>query len=249
MSYRTDSLINLNQLRSALTGIKNKIDSVKVNRTIATISKSNWTTSTTQGRFKYSGVMNCSNYNYYDVHLATDTDNSISIMCANSDIRVIVENSELNLYCFGDKPTENFRIEIITTPIQQNVIGLSYDIGDDFLVYPAITDKLRTDVDALTTTVSDKILFSQANFSVASSKWVSSGDSSYPYKAELNMQGVTADHFPVVQFRDSDTLLYDFSPNALSAANKITIYCKTAPTTAVVIPRIICYLGTQVTVS
>lgn len=249
MAYRTDSLINLSQLKSALTSLKNKIESVKVNRTIATISKSNWATSTTQGRFKYTGVLECSNYNYYDVHLTTDTDNSISIMCANSDIRAIVENSELNLYAFGDKPTENFRVEIITTPIKQNAIGLTYDIGDDFLVYPAITDKLRTDVDALANTVSNKILFSQADFTVATSKWSSSGDSSYPYKAEITMTGVTANYFPIVQFRDSDTLLYDFSHNAVSSANKITIYCKTAPTTAVVIPRIICYLGTQVTVS
>ena len=249
MSYRTDSLISLEQLRSTLRSLKNKIDSVKVNRTLVTISKSNWATSTTQGNFKYTGIMNCSNYNYYDVHLATDTDNAISIMCANSDIRVIVENSVMNLYCYGPKPTENFKLEIITTPIQQNVIGLAFDIGDDYLVYPAITDQLRADVDALTNTVSNKILFSQADFTVATSKWGSSGISAYPYKAEISMQGVTANYFPIVQFRDSDTLLYDFSPVATTGDGTITIMCKTAPTTAVIISQIVCYRGQSVTAS
>lgn len=248
MSYRTDSLISLNQLKSALTSIKGKLESLKVNRTIATISKSNWTASTAQGNFKYTGVIGCSNYNYYDVHLTTDTDDAISIMCANSDIKAIVENSELNLYA-NTKPTESFRLEIIVTPIQQDTIGLTYDIGDDSLVYPSITDGLRSDLDALSTAVSNKILFSQADFTVATSTWSSSGVSAYPYKAEINMSGVTANYFPIVQFRDSDTLIYDFSPNAVSSTNKVTIYCKTAPTTSIVIPRIICYLGTQVTVS
>lgn len=95
----------------------------------------------------------------------------------------------------------------------------------------------------------NKIIFSSASLTLATSRWSSSGDTTYPYKAVINMPGVTENFLPVVQFRDSDTLLYDFSPIATSGAGTITIMCKTAPTTAVVIPQIICYRGQGVTLS
>ena len=95
----------------------------------------------------------------------------------------------------------------------------------------------------------NKIIFSSASLTLATSRWSSSGDTTYPYKAVINMPGVTENFLPVVQFRDSDTLLYDFSPVATTGSGTITIMCKTAPTTSVVIPQIICYRGQGVTLS
>lgn len=95
----------------------------------------------------------------------------------------------------------------------------------------------------------NKIIFSSASLTLATSRWSSSGDTTYPYKAVINMPGVTENFLPVVQFSDSDTLLYDFSPVATTGAGTITIMCKTAPTTAITIPQIVCYRGQAVTLS
>lgn len=94
-----------------------------------------------------------------------------------------------------------------------------------------------------------RILFSTASLTLATSRWSSSGDTTYPYKATINMPGVTENFLPVVQFSDSDTLLYDFSPVSTTGSGTITIMCKTAPTTAITIPQIVCYRGQAVTLS
>lgn len=80
---------------------------------------------------------------YYDVHLAVSTSSETSILCAKSDIRVVVESNGLYLRAYNataetgwtsDKPSFNFDIEIIVIPITSDVTGLSYDIGDDFVI-------------------------------------------------------------------------------------------------------------------
>lgn len=244
MAYDVTKLTNLGQMKSALQKINTEIGNAKSTRTAATISTSNW--AVYDNIWKYSNILSTSNYHYYDVHLATDTSNAISLMCANSDIRAKIEGSQINLYAYAQKPTSNFTLEIITTPTNTNDVGLTYDIGDDYLVYPAITDALDVRITALETNTPKMTLFA-SNISLATSRWSASGDTSYPYKAVINMTNVTADYFPMVQFRDSDSQLYDFAPNATSGAGTVTIYCKTSPTTTVVIPSIVCYKGTVVT--
>lgn len=246
MAYDVTKLTNLGQMKSALQRIYTEVTNSKSVRSIATISPSNW--DTYDNIFRYSNICAVSNRHYYDVHLSADTSNAISIMCANADIRAKIEGSQINLYCYGTKPTQAFTLEIIVTPTTTNDVGISYDIGDDYLVYPQITDALNARLTSLETSAS-KLLLTASNITLEASRWTSSGVSAYPYKAVINMADVTADYFPIVQFRDSDSLSYDFSPSATSGTGTITVYCKTAPSTQVVIANIFCQKGTTVTAS
>lgn len=261
MSYDTAKLTNLGQMKSALQKVYQEVTAAKSTRRTATISVSNWAAYDTIWR--YPNIQATSNYHFYDVHLASDSSASISVMCANADIRAKIESSQINLYCYGTKPNANFDVEIIITPTTTDDVGITYDIGDDFLVYPAITDALdarittledttvpavQAEVDALETVVANQILTAQ-NISLAASRWNLSGVTAYPYKAEINVTGVTSEYFPMVQFRDEDSLLYEFSPSVAPTTGKLVIYCKTLPTTTIVIPTIFCVKGTTVTAS
>lgn len=292
MSYDASKLTNLGQMKSALQAVKTRIDATTVSRSTATIAVADW--ESYDSIFRTSSIITPQNHHYYDIHLSTDTSNSTSIMCANADIRAKAESNGIYLYCYGTKPTQSFTVEIIDTPIAENVIGLTYDIGDDFLVYPSITDALDTRITAveggltstqaslgsindtastsgttawsrikgaegsvstLNTTVStlessvEKLMLCAANVSIATTKWTSSGDTSYPYKAVLTMTDVTADYFPIVQFADSDARTYDFSPKVTPGAGTITVFCKTAPSTSVTVSSIFCWKGSTRTVS
>lgn len=250
MSYDVTKLTNLGQMKSALQRVASEVASAKSVRSTATISVSNW--AAYDQIFRYPSIISVTNYHYYDIHLASDTSQTISLMCANADIRAKVENGGIYLYCYGTKPTDNFTLEIITTPTTTNDIGLTYDIGDDFLVYPSITDALAARITALetamTTDVPAMLLYTQ-NASLPEHRWVASGDSTYPYQAVLNMTDVTSSYYPEVQFRDSDSLLYDFSPNAVTGAGTVTIYCKTKPSTTVILPSVVCFKCKTVTSS
>lgn len=397
MAYDVTKLTNLGQMKSALQQVKNRIDASKSSRTVVTVNKNNW--AQYDALYRYPSILTPANYHYYDVHLDSDTSNSISIMCANADIRAKIESNSLYLYCYGTVPTQSFDLEIIDTPISTNTVGLSYDIGDDFLVYPKrlddlasllrsttesiandyseyktydsgdlviydnelyrckstgvtgswdsskwdtitldellqekqsyiddvesslnakfgsymdpakdtfasninawnvfnlyhsdrsfIWDKLgitsstnaagsttyfgpsvindlksglgtfsdtpsptgttawsrllsaENDVDALSSILAT-IILSASNVEVAASKWTTGGITGYTYKAVLNMDGVTADHFPIVQFDDADALEFDFSPTVTTGAGTITIYCKTKPNDPITINSILC---------
>lgn len=265
MSYDVTKFTNLGQMKSALQRINAAISNAKSVRTAATISTSNWVAY--DNIWKYNNILSTSNYHYYDVHLAADTSNAISLMCANSDIRAKIEGSQINLYAYASKPTNNFQLEIITTPTSTNDVGLTYDIGDDFLVYPAITDALsnrittlETNVPALASRVStvetdlstvetdlSKMVLVASDVTIATDRWTSTGFTTYPYKAVINMTGITSSYFPMVQFRDSDAQTYDFAPYAISAAGTVTVYCKTSPGASVVVHSIVAYKGTVVT--
>ena len=88
---------------------------------------------------------------YYDIHLANSNSFEVSIACAKSDIRVVAESNGLYLYAYNataangwtsNKPNFDFVLEIVTTSITTNVTGLSYDIGDDFVIN--VTEGLDT---------------------------------------------------------------------------------------------------------
>ena len=69
-------------------------------------------------------------------------------------------------------------------------------------------------------------------------------DTNYPYEAVLTLNGVTADHFPVVAFEDDDDANYVFLNIAQTGTDSITIYAKKAPTSLIIIPSITCYEST-----
>lgn len=282
MSYDVSKLTNLGQMKSALLKIKSEVTAAKSIMDTATISPSNWTAY--DSGYKYANILaaGASNYHYYDVHLAAGTSNSISIMCANAEIRAKIESGKINLYCNSNKPTQAFVLEIITIPTNTNDVGIEYDIGDDFLTYPAITDALdqrltvvetavnttipaqinsiettlQDQIDSLDTELSDAIAnqvliylkpSGSEGISIIQSRWQnSSGTGSYSKKAVISMTGVTADYYPVVQFRDEDSQIYEFAPFATTGEGTVTIYCKTLPTTEIFVPSIICYKGTLV---
>lgn len=245
MPYDITKLTNLGQMKQALQRMLQEIENAKSERTVVTIEANSWQ-SYSSGIYRSPSILNTANYNYYDVHLVADTSASISTMCANADIKAAINNYQMYLFCYGELPDQDFDVEIIRTPIDTNTQGLTYDIGDDYLVYPAITDAISDRVSDLEDSTTLLTLFAQ-DISIATNRWEASGNSTYPYKAVINMQNVTSDYFPVVQFQDSDTLLYDFSTTASSGNNTVTIYCKTSPSTIINIPTIICYKGTAVT--
>ena len=247
MAYDVSKLTNLGQMKSALQRIDTEIIKAKSVRSTATIAVANW--AAVQGAtnvFKYSDIVTVSAYHFYDLHLDPSTTDTTALMCANADIRAKIESGKINLYCYGTKPTSNFILEIITSPTTTNDVGLSYDIGDDFLVYPSITDALNARVTALESGTSNAILVA-SNVAIPINRWEVSGDTSYPYKAEITMQHVTSDYYPMVQFSDADSKLYDFSGAATTSAGKVTVLCKTSPSTVVTITNILCYKCVTVT--
>jgi len=144
-------------------------------------------------------------------------------------------NATLNINSKGAKPIHYNGSAITAGVVQEgDLVTFIYD-GTNYHIIGILQE--------------NKIIFSSASLTLATSRWSSSGDTTYPYKATINMPGVTENFLPVVQFSDSDTLLYDFSPVATTGAGTITIMCKTAPTTAITIPQIVCYRGQAVTLS
>ena len=118
--------------------------SANVTLRTVTVSKSGWAVS--GGHPRYSNNIlpgSVETKKYYDVHLASSVSGEVSILCAKSDIRVVQESNGLFLHAYNptsdagwsnNAPSFDFTIEIITIPITSNVTGLSYDIGDDFVI-------------------------------------------------------------------------------------------------------------------
>lgn len=249
MAYDTSKLTTLGQIKLALQRVANAITSAKSTRQVVTILKSNWVLD--DNVYRYPSILTTSNYNYYNVHLDPESASSTSLMCANADIRVRIVNSELRLYCYNmpSDPSQfdNFQLEIITTPTKSNDVGLSYDIGDDFLVYPQITDQLSARIDGLGSDVNNMLLCANS-VPVVRSKWQDSGTTTeYRYYATINMSGVTAEHFAIVQFDNLDSAI--MSPNVTTGLGAVTIYASEIPAASIVIPHILCYKATTSVIS
>lgn len=118
--------------------------SANVTLRTVTVSKSGWAVSGGHPRYSTNILPgSVETKKYYDVHLASSVSSEVSILCAKSDIRVVQESNGLFLHAYNptsdagwssNKPSFDFTIEIITIPITSNVTGLSYDIGDDFVI-------------------------------------------------------------------------------------------------------------------
>ena len=118
--------------------------SANVTLRTVTVSKSGWAVSGGHPRYSTNILPgSIETKKYYDVHLASSVSSEVSILCAKSDIRVVQESNGLFLHAYNptadagwssNQPSFDFTIEIITIPITSNVTGLSYDIGDDFVI-------------------------------------------------------------------------------------------------------------------
>lgn len=106
-------------------------------------------------------------------------------------------------------------------------------------------DEIATIQAAIAGFESDTILCG-TNKTIATSAWTSSGDATYLYKADVEMTGLSASYFPIVQFNDADVAAYDLSPTVVPKTNAVTVYCKTKPVSAITIPNIICLKGKAV---
>ena len=106
----------------------------------------------------------------------------------------------------------------------------------------------QTNITSLQTSVTalGNLILCGTGKQVASSKWSSSGEEVYLYKADVAMTGVDSSYFPLVQFDDADINSFEFSPKTTPKTNAVTIYCKTKPNRTITIPNIICFKGKSV---
>ena len=77
--------------------------------------------------------------------------------------------------------------------------------------------------------------------SVPSSAWQEDetyGD--YPFRAAVNLEGVTEDFAPSVVFSPADAMSGSFAPVAESYAGGVYIYANESPAETVTIPSIVC---------
>jgi len=75
--------------------------------------------------------------------------------------------------------------------------------------------------------------------SVATSAWVSSGITAYPYKADIAVTGITANDYPTVAFAQADAVSGNYSPECDTSASTLTIYAKAVPSGAITISYMI----------
>lgn len=103
----------------------------------------------------------------------------------------------------------------------------------------------QTNITSLQTSVTalGNLILCGTGKQVTSSKWSSSGEEVYLYKADVAMTGVDSSYFPLVQFNDADINSFEFSPKTTPKTNAVTIYCKTKPNRTITIPNIICFKG------
>ena len=246
MAYDVTKLINLGQLKSVLQRLLSEITKVKSLKYIATIDHEEWVSYS--GIFRYPALMVTSNYHNYSIHLSQNTTTSVGVMCANADVRPAIEDNLLYLDCYGTKPTADFDIQIIVTPIANNAVGLSCDIGNNFLTPPSTTSNINSRLSSVESDI-PKLGLTASNITIATNRWSSSGVTGYPYKAVINMQNVTSDYFGIVQFSDQDVNTYDFSPTVTPGSGTVTVYCKTVPSGPITILNITCFRCTTVTAS
>lgn len=80
-----------------------------------------------------------------------------------------------------------------------------------------------------------------ANKAVAVADFVSDATyNDYGYKAEVACVGVTANHVPFVNFGMDEAVSDNYAPIALAGTDKVTIYAKAVPASAITIPSIVC---------
>ena len=74
---------------------------------------------------------------------------------------------------------------------------------------------------------------------VATSAWVASGITAYPYKADIAVTGITANDYPTVAFAQAEAVSGNYSPECNTSAGTLTIYAKAVPSGAITISYMI----------
>lgn len=88
--------------------------------------------------------------------------------------------------------------------------------------------------------LSDLIIVAK-DLSVESSSWVSDATfADFPYKAEIEIAGVTADHVPDVTFDPSAVLTGKICPVAQTATDKVIIFASEIPAWTLEVLSIVC---------
>lgn len=73
---------------------------------------------------------------------------------------------------------------------------------------------------------------------IPASSFVSSGDTNYPYKADITLSSVTAKHYVIVDFSDSEKYSGIYADYCDSYDGGVTIYSKVIPSGDITIPTI-----------
>lgn len=75
--------------------------------------------------------------------------------------------------------------------------------------------------------------------SVATSAWVASGITAYPYKADITISGITANDYALVSFASTEASSGNYSPECDTSAGTLTIYARAVPSAAITISYMI----------
>ena len=76
------------------------------------------------------------------------------------------------------------------------------------------------------------------NVSIPTTAWIVDNvyqSDGFLYRADVTVTGVTTSYIPFVCFELPDALSGNYGPTAISAANKVKIFAKTAPSAAIVV--------------
>lgn len=83
------------------------------------------------------------------------------------------------------------------------------------------------------------VLYKEQNITVSPSAFVSDKRySPYEYRADIEIQGITANHYPNVIFSIEDSLQNNFAPFSESGEGYVSIWCEQVPTNDLFIPLI-----------
>ena len=108
-----------------------------------------------------------------------------------------------------------------------------YNVGD-FNDNMDILDEVIADIQEQ----ADGHYMKQLNSEVATSAWVASGNTEWPYKADITFTGCTADYICDVMFSAAQIAMWIFAPFAEAAAGKVTIFAEEIPESTLTIPAI-----------
>lgn len=76
---------------------------------------------------------------------------------------------------------------------------------------------------------------------IAASSWVSDSTyADYPYKADIAITGCTENHYPQVTMGMTEATSGNYAPICNSSAGIVSIWAKTAPTSAITVSTIVC---------
>ena len=74
---------------------------------------------------------------------------------------------------------------------------------------------------------------------IATGSWSSSGDATYPYKAQITVNGITANDYPIVTYASAQARSGNFSQECETGANTLTIFAIAVPSASITVSYIV----------